>query len=257
MRILIIEDEKPAADRLIRLLKKHYPEAEFIQNIDSVSSAIHWFQNNPKPDLFFLDIQLADGLSFEIFKQIEVKTPVIFCTAYDQYAIKAFELNSVDYLLKPIDPVDLEKAIEKYKSHYGNKTELNSEPSFDFAQLQELLLTQNQDYKERFVVKIGDKIKAIPTKEIAFYYSESKATFAQDFNGKSFLIDYSLDQLLDMLNPKMYYRLNRRYIASFESIEDMRAYSNSRLKLVLKNCADRDILMSREKVSDFKDWLNQ
>ena len=150
----------------------------------------------------------------------------------------------------------LEKAIEKYKSHYS-KTDIKHETNFDFAQLQNLLSSQNQEFKERFVVKIGDKIKAIPTKEIAFFYSESKATFAQDFNGKSYLIDFSLDQLLDILNPKKYYRLNRKYIASFESIEDMRAYSNSRIKLVLKNCGDKDILMSREKVSDFKEWLNQ
>lgn len=253
MTILIIEDEKPAADRLVRLLKNHYPEAKYVQDIDSIKSAVNWFETHPKPDLFFLDIQLADGLSFEIFKQVEVNSPVIFCTAYDQYAMKAFELNSVDYLLKPIDPEDLEKAIEKFKTRFDKKPEA----SFDYSKLESLLNTKNQDFKERFVVKVGDKIKAIPTKEIAFFYSESKATFAQDFNGKSFLIDFSLDQLLDILDPKKFYRLNRKYIASFESIEDMRSYSNSRLKLILKNCKDQDILMSREKVTDFKNWLDQ
>lgn len=253
MTILIIEDEKPAADRLVRLLKNYYPEAKYIQDIDSIKSAVNWFETHPKPDLFFLDIQLADGLSFEIFKQVEVNSPVIFCTAYDQYAMKAFELNSVDYLLKPIDPEDLEKAIEKYKLRFDKK----QETPFDFSKLESLLSAKNQDFKERFVVKVGDKIKAIPTKEIAFFYSESKATYAQDFNGKSFLIDFSLDQLLDILDAKKFYRLNRKYIASFESIEDMRSYSNSRLKLVLKKCEDRDILMSREKVTDFKNWLDQ
>lgn len=253
MTILIIEDEKPAADRLVRLLKNYYPEAKYVQDIDSIKSAVNWFETHPKPDLFFLDIQLADGLSFEIFKQVEVNSPVIFCTAYDQYAMKAFELNSVDYLLKPIDPEDLEKAIEKFKTRFDKKPEA----SFDYSKLESLLNAKNQDFKERFVVKVGDKIKAIPTKEIAFFYSESKATFAQDFNGKSFLIDFSLDQLLDVLDPKKFYRLNRKYIASFESIEDMRSYSNSRLKLILKNCKDQDILMSREKVTDFKNWLDQ
>lgn len=253
MRILIIEDEKPAAIRLQRLLQKHFPDADIYQNIDSIKSAIHWFNNNTKPDLLFLDIQLADGLSFEIFKQVKVDSPVIFCTAYDQYAIKAFDLNSVDYLLKPIDPQDLDKAIVKYQERFQDK----GDNSFDFAKLESLLNAKNQDFKERFVVKVGDKIKAIPTVDIAFFYSENRATFAQDFNGKSYLIDFSLDQLLELLNPKKFYRLNRRYIACFDSIEDMRAYSNSRLKLILKNCGDRDILMSREKLSDFKKWLDQ
>lgn len=253
MRILIIEDEKPAADRLVRLLKSYYPEAKYFQDVDSIKSAVEWFETQPKPDLFFLDIQLADGLSFEIFKKIKVNTPVIFCTAYDQYAIKAFELNSVDYLLKPIDPEDLEKAIKKYKSRFDTKPE----SSFDFSKLENLLSSKNQEFKERFMVRVGDKIRAIPTVEIAFFYSENKASFAQDFNGKSYLIDFSLDQLLEVLNPKKFYRLNRKYIASFESIEDMRSYSNSRIKLILKNCKDTDILMSREKVTDFKSWLDQ
>ena len=252
MNILIIEDEKPAADRLIRLLKGHFPDADFHGNLDSVKSSIRWFQENEAPDLIFLDIQLADGLSFEIFKEIETKSPVIFCTAYDQYAIKAFELNSLDYLLKPIDPEELKKSINKF----NELNRIEEKPQIDFNALKDLISSQN-NYKERFVIKIGDRINAIPTNEIAFFFSENKATYAQINTGKSYLIDYSLDQLTDLLDPKKYYRLNRKYIASFGSINDIRSYSNSRLKIMLKNCSDNDILMSREKVTDFKNWLDQ
>lgn len=252
LNILVIEDEKPAATRLIRLLEKYFPDANFHSDLDSIKSAVKWFETHDEPDLIFLDIQLADGLSFEIFKSIKTAAPVVFCTAYDQYAIKAFELNSIDYLLKPVDPEDMEKAVQKFKTlQRAEKT-----PSIDFNELQKLIGGQ-QEYKERFVVKIGDKIKAIPSHEISLFYSENKATYAQIENGKSYLIDYSLDQLVDLLNPKKYYRLNRKYIASFQSIEDIRSYSNSRLKLKLKNCDDNDILMSREKVADFKSWLDQ
>lgn len=254
MEILIIEDEKPAVDRLVRLLKQLLPEANFHTNVDSVKSAMRWFESNAEPDLIFLDIQLADGLSFEIFENRKVKAPVIFCTAYDQYAIKAFELNSIDYILKPIDSLDLEKAVNKFKELSSGKLET---PSIDFSSLQALLNNQQQSYKSRFIVKLGDKIVAVETKEIAFFYSESKATFAQTLAGKSYLIDFSLDQLVDVLDPKRFYRVNRKYMASYESISDMRSYSNSRLKLMLKNCDDNDILMSREKVTDFKNWLDQ
>ena len=252
MKIVIVEDEKPAADRLGRLLKKHFANTEIYQDIDSVKSAVRWFESNPEPDLIFLDIQLADGLSFDIFDHLSIKTPVIFCTAYDQYAIKAFKLNSIDYLLKPVDPEELEIALNKFE-------ELRRQsglPTIDFNEIRNLLSGSGSVYKNRFVVKIGDRITAIETKDIAFFYSEHKATYAQLTSGKSYLIDFSLDQLVEVLDPKQYYRLNRKYVASFQSIEDMRSYSNSRLKVKLKNCDDPDILISREKVTDFKNWLN-
>jgi DNA-binding LytR/AlgR family response regulator len=254
MNILIIEDEKHAADRLTRLLKAHFPDANYYADVDSVKSALRWFKENPEPDLIFLDIQLADGLSFDIFNTVQVLSPVIFCTAYDQYAIKAFELNSLDYLLKPIDPMDLEKSVKKYQQLNSDKEE---KPALDFSSLQALLENQNQKYKKRFVVKLGDKIVAIETSDIAFFYSENKGTYAQNHQGKSYLIDFSLDQLVDLVDLKKFYRINRKYLASYESLGDIRSYSNSRLKVMLKNNSDNDILMSREKVTDFKNWLDQ
>ncbi|SMG48793.1 two component transcriptional regulator, LytTR family [Marivirga sericea] len=250
MRVLIIEDERPAATRMKQLLEKYLPEADLFGHLDSISSAVNWLQKEVSPDLIFCDIELADGQSFEIFEQVQVKSPIIFTTAYDQYAIKAFKLNSIDYLLKPIDPQELEKAIVKYKEH-------SSQQQFDIGQLQQLLKLQNTDYKSRFMVKIGEKIQSIPTEEVAYFFSSERTTFMQSKeSNKRYILDYTLDQIEEMLDPKEFFRLNRKYVASFESIEQVLSYSNSRLKIKLIGCDDHDILISREKVAKLKEWLD-
>ncbi|MCC5932036.1 MAG: response regulator transcription factor [Cyclobacteriaceae bacterium] len=249
MEILIIEDEKPAADRLKTLVSVLLPDARIYGHIDSINSAVSWFENHPAPDLIFCDIHLADGQSFEIFERIKVNSPIIFTTAYNQYAIKAFKLNSVDYLLKPLDPAELESAIQKFQRQTLNL-------SVDIHQLKSLLLSE-QSYKERFLIKIGEKIHSLPVSEVSFFFTAEKATFLQNHDGRKYIIDYTLEQLENLLNPSRFYRLNRKYIASFESIEGIFSYSNSRMKVKLNKCDDNDILISREKTASFKAWLDR
>ncbi|MGB0178300.1 MAG: LytR/AlgR family response regulator transcription factor [Owenweeksia sp.] len=252
MNILIIEDERPAAERLKRLLKDLLPGTFFHGPLDTVKSSVRWLEDNPPPDLIFLDIQLADGLSFEIFRQREIMTPVIFCTAYDQYAIQAFKLNSIDYLLKPIDPAELEKAVRKF-----SRLKEVQPPVIDFEYLQKAISKPERTYKSRFITKIGDQLKPVGVEEITVFYSADKATYMQLSNGKSYLLDYSLDQIEGLVDPSLFFRINRKYIVAVNSIDDIRTYSSSRLKVNLKGINDNDILVSRERVNTFKEWLDR
>ncbi|MCL6258560.1 LytTR family DNA-binding domain-containing protein [Aquiflexum sp. TKW24L] len=249
MKILIIEDERPAANRLRQLVLDLLPNAEIFGHLDSITSAVKWLESNVFPDLIFCDIQLADGQSFEIFERVKVSSPIIFTTAFDQFAIKAFKLNSVDYLLKPIDPQELAQAIQKFQS-------LQIKPSIELHQIRELLSPNSSHHKSRFLVKFGEKIQSVQTEDISIFYSEEKVTFLQTVEGRKYILDYTLDQLEAMLDPRKFFRLNRKYIASFSSIAEIHTYSNSRLKIKLANCTDNDILISREKVGDFKEWLD-
>ncbi len=251
MNVLIIEDERPAADRLKRLLRELLPDAFFHGHLDTVKSAIDWLDDNPAPDLIFLDIHLADGLSFEIFRQREILTPVIFCTAYDQYAIQAFKLNSIDYLLKPIDPIDLEEAVSKFK-----KLSRSNEPPVNYEALHQAMVAGGQNFKTRFIIRIGDQLKPIDVLNILAFYSENKGTFIQLENGKNYPVDYSLDQLETLIDPSRFFRINRKFMIALESIEDIRTYSSSRLKIKIRNMKDNDILVSRDRVNDFKQWLD-
>lgn len=250
MHILLIEDENPAAARLKRLIEPYFASATISGPLDTVKSSIAWLRENPAPDLIFCDIQLADGISFEIFKEVEVKSPVIFTTAFDQYAIQAFKVNSVDYLLKPLDPEAVEQAISKFKNNH-------TRPTLDLAQIQALLAPQPKSYKSRFLVKFGEKIQSIPAEEVAFFFSESKVTYLQTQGGKRFILDTTLEQTEEMVDPNLFFRLNRKFLATVPAIADIITYSNSRLKVVLTNCTNQDILISREKVADFKAWLDQ
>ena len=250
MRILIIEDEKPAANLLKMQIKKHFPEAEIIGNLDSISASITWFQHNPAPNLIFCDIQLADGLSFEIFAKIRLSTPIIFTTAFDQYAIKAFQVNALDYLLKPIDPMDLARAVDTFKN-----SQIRSTIELDI--LKSLLNPNKSAYKSRFLVRYGEKIQSISVREISYFSSEERITFLQTFEGKRFVLEGTLEQTETQVNPANFFRLNRKYLSSLDAIDGVFSYSNSRLKVTLKNCNDPDILISREKVGDFKNWLDQ
>lgn len=249
MKVVIIEDEKPAARRLSRMLNEL--NIEPLAMLHSVEESVNWFYNNEHPDLLLLDIQLSDGLSFEIFDEVEVKSAIIFTTAYDEYALKAFKLNSIDYLLKPIDADELENAIEKFKELHKN----NSQHNFDLEQLKLLIAPSQNNYKKRFTVKIGQHLKMISVEAIECFYSENKATNMHTIDNRSYLVESTLDQLEDKLQPGNFFRVNRKFIVNVNAINDIIAYSNSRLKLQLKTYNNTEIIVSRERVKDFKNWL--
>lgn len=253
MNLLIVEDEEQAGKKLRRMIKELLPDAFVHGPLESVADAAEWISENPNPDLIFMDIHLADGLSFEIFTKVEVKTPVIFTTAYDQYALRAFKLNSVDYLLKPIEKEELKTAIQKFQDHYSKPTvQANDELRYLSAKSD-----YENKYKQRFISRTGDKIIAIDTEDIAYAYSENKATWLKSFEGKNYLVDYSLEQLEDLFDPGEFFRLNRQYISRFEAIDKMLSYSNTRLKIRLKHCEDESIVLSREKTKLFKEWIDR
>ncbi len=251
MNILIIEDEPQAAQRLEKLVKSILPEATILPSIDSVKKSVQWLKSNV-PDLIFLDIQLADGISFQIFDQIEIKSPVIFTTAYDEYALKAFKVNSIDYILKPVDEQELQSAIQKYQRLTSGS--LSNVKMMESIGLAMQMLTKR--YKERFVIKVGEHLKSLETDDILFFFSLEKATFAQTKDGKKNILDFTMDQLEELLDPSKFFRINRKYIVHVKSIQDMISYTNARLKLVLKTSDDTDVIVARERVQQFKDWLD-
>ena len=250
MNVLLLEDEEPASKRLQKLLLETDPGITIVGTIVSVSSAIKWFQENPCPDLLLSDIQLADGISFEVFKVVEIKCPIIFTTAYDQYAIEAFKVNSIDYLLKPIKKEELEKALAKF-----NKMQTAAVP--DLSKLLETiaLQQQGQDYKKRFVVRYGEHIKTIQVEDIAFFYTEDKVNFLTTKEGRRFTVDFNLDSLESMLDPKVFFRINRQYIIAIYAIKEMFAYTKSRVLIKLQPEARHETIVSTERSADFKLWL--
>jgi len=249
--VVIIEDEKPAARRLERMLNTE--GINVIKTLHSVAKAKEWFGENEQPELIFLDIQLSDGLSFEIFEQIEINSSIIFTTAYDQYALKAFKLNSIDYLLKPIEESSLQKAIDKYQ-HFKPQQKVVS-PSIQIDQIKQLLSSANTNYKERFAVKIGQHIRSIKTQDAVCFYSDNKASFIYTNTERSYPIDFSLEQLEELLDPEVFHRISRKFFININSITDIVAYSNSRLKIKLDKFQQEEIIVSRERVKDFKTWL--
>jgi len=251
MKVLIIEDEKPAADKLKRMLSDKVEGIIVLDTLESVEGSINWFLNNPQPELIFMDIQLNDGISFEIFESVKITAPVIFTTAYDEYAIRAFKVNSVDYLLKPIDQASLEQSLEKYRNLYpAGKTD---EKKIDLLYNQLV-----KKYKTRFFIKFGSHCRSIITEEIKYFFIVERSTFIKTFQGKIFDIDYSLDQLEKMLDPEKFYRINRKYILNLSSITDIITWSSSRLKIKLANEEDNhELVVSREKVSEFKKLLDR
>jgi len=250
MSIIIIEDEKPSARRLQRMLDKLNIQAETL--LHSVEESIDWFQKNEHPDLIFLDIQLSDGLSFEIFETVEVKSAIIFTTAYDEYALQAFKLNSIDYLLKPIDEVELEKAILKYQQNTTQKQHV----TLDFNDIKKLLVNPiEREYKKRFSVKVGQHLKLINIDEIECFYSENKGTYLFTKEGRNYLLDTTLEHLEDELEPHTFFRINRKFFVNINAIKDMVSYTNSRLQIKLNNYNEQDVIVARERVKDFKNWL--
>lgn len=244
MNIIIIEDEKPAARLLQRRIEKLGYSVQTM--LHSVEDSIHWLINHPQPDLIFLDIQLSDGLSFQIFEEVEVTSSIIFTTAYDEYALKAFKLNSIDYLLKPVDEEELEAAISKF--------EKQSKINLQFSQIKHLF-DYNKTYKERFTTKIGTSIKMFSVEEVEIFYSENKATYAFTKEGKNYLLDYTLDKIEEIINPKQFFRVNRGQMIKIDAIKDISVYSNSRLKIILNKYSEQECVVSREKVNDFRNWL--
>ena len=233
------------------LILKCEPEAEILARTDSVKKSVEWFNSNPQPDLAFMDIQLADGLSFEVFEKTIVRSPVIFTTAFDEYAIRAFKVNSIDYLLKPIDLDELKSAIEKFKKTVPAGP-LTSPEVFDKV-LQ--MLTHN--YKQRFVIKVGEHIRSISADQIHYFYSLEKATFLHTTDNHNYVIDYSLEQVESLVDPKKFFRVNRKYLIAINAVSDIITYSNSRLKIELVHSDDQDVIVAREKVSNFKQWLDK
>jgi DNA-binding LytR/AlgR family response regulator len=251
MTTIIIEDEKPAARLLQRKLEKLDVEVGVM--LHSVEEATNWFSKNTHPDLIFLDIQLSDGLSFEIFEKIDIKSAIIFTTAYDEYALRAFKLNSIDYLLKPIDEDDLEVAVSKYKSRLPKKESLH----VDFEEIKKMLSNPfEKSYKKRFTVKIGQHLKVIGTDEIECFFSENKGTYIHTFDNRNYLIESTLELLEQELDPKDFYRISRKFIIPLKAIKEIVVYSNSRLKLILPSYKEDEVIVSREKVTDFKNWID-
>jgi DNA-binding LytR/AlgR family response regulator len=246
MTAVIVEDEKPAARRLQRMLNKEGLQVDVM--LHSVTEGVEWFSNNEAPDLIFLDIQLSDGLSFEIFEQIEVKSAVIFTTAYDEYALKAFKLNSIDYLLKPIDEVELHAAIQKFEK-------LNKKNSIDFDKQYFMELLTGKTYKTRYTISVGQHLKIVETAEISCFYTDNKATYLQNNEGRNYVMDTTLDTLEKELDTNQFFRINRQAIIQLKAIVDIIAYSNSRLKINLKNFQTFELIVARERVKDFKNWL--
>jgi DNA-binding LytR/AlgR family response regulator len=248
MKVLIIEDEARAANRLLKLLEKIAPEAEVVNILESVRDSVLFLQSRPSLDIIFSDIQLADGLSFEIYKQVEVQCPIIFTTAYDQYAIQAFNTKGIDYLLKPIEEERLGQALKKLDS-------LTAKP--DMQKLIELMsgnLPMTKKHKSRFMVKVGEQIKTINTSEIKTFYSFDRASFILTQDKRNYIVDFTMDQLEDMLDPQEFFRVNRKYIVSLAACGQIYAWSNSRLKIEIEGL-DEEVVVARERVIKFKTWL--
>lgn len=251
MNVIIIEDEKPSARRLNRMLKNQGVDVNTM--LHSVEEAINWFKNNTHPDLIFLDIQLSDGLSFEIFDGIDIKSAIIFTTAYDEYALQAFKLNSIDYLLKPIDDDELSVAVKKYN---GLKP-VSQNVQLNFEDIKKLLGNPiEREYKKRISVKIGQHLKLITVDEVECFYSENKGTYAYTNDGRNYLLDSTLDSLEEELSPQKFYRVSRKFYVNINAIKDIIDYTNSRLQIKLNKFNEQEIIVSRERVKDFKNWLN-
>ncbi len=252
MKVLIIEDEIPAAHRLTKMLQQQNDEIAVVHKTDSVETSVQYLLSSPAIDLIFMDIQLADGLSFDIFEQVAVKIPVIFTTAFDQYTLKAFKVNSIDYLLKPIDEKELEKALEKY---YG----LHQKPATDFSDkmmklMQEINLVK---YKERLLIKRGQQLSFLKTENTAYCFADGKLCYAVDFNGAKYLLENNLGQLEDQLEPNSFYRINRHLLVNIEAVKKVYTWLGGRLKVEIAPATDAETVVSRERVNGFKEWLGR
>jgi DNA-binding LytR/AlgR family response regulator len=252
MKILIVEDEDLAVKKLQKTLATVNPSAKVVGTTDSIKSTVEWLQQNDQPDLILMDIELADGQSFEIFNLTEVNSPVIFTTSYDEFALKAFKVNSVDYLLKPIQKEDLHAALEKFQ-----KIKSSAEVKIEslVKELQQKL--QPKEYRKRFLVKLGQKLVSVEIGEIAFFYSDGRLNFFKTTDNRKFVVDYTMDELEEMLDPQKFFRISRSFYVSVNSIEKIDDYFGNRLILGLKPAVEKEALVSREKVTEFKNWMGK
>ncbi|GAA4397498.1 LytTR family DNA-binding domain-containing protein [Nibrella viscosa] len=254
MNVLIIEDEKLAAERLQQLVERLDEAITVLARVDSVKKAVQYLSATPPLDLIFMDIQLADGLSFDIFERVEVTSPVIFTTAYNEYAIKAFKVNSIDYLLKPIQESDLQQAYAKFRKLSPQESLSRQQESI--VKLDEAFQRLTKQYKSRFVVKVGEHLHFVPVEQIDCFFSRDKGTFIQRSDKRNLVIDYPLEVVEELVNPALFFRVSRKFIVNLNAIRDVVAYSNSRLRLFLKSGEPEEIIVSREKVQVFRDWLD-
>lgn len=253
MKILILEDENLASEKLEKSLLELEPGAEIVAILPSITAAVEWLLNNPHPDLILTDIRLLDGLCFEIFNQVKIEKPVIFTTAFDQYAIKAFEVNSIDYLLKPVQKEKLKHSLDKLR----NLAHKSTSAPVDYKEVVKFLKSSQPDYKSRFMVRLGQKIVAVPAEKIAYFFSEHKLTFIVTRDGKRLPIDQPLDELTDMLDPRAFFRINRQYIVTFDAIAEIHPYFKGRIKLLLNPKSEEDVVISSERTPEFKKWIDQ
>ena len=251
MNVLIIEDEERAANRLEQLLIGCEQNINVIAKIESIENAVNYLSKNNNIELIFSDIQLEDGLSFEIFEQAQVKCPIIFTTAFDQYAILAFQTNGVDYLLKPVDEKRLQQSLDKVKN-------LSSNVSIDnILALANSAISQPRKFKTRFMIKVGERIKSIGVDEVSLFFSQDNATFILTTDKRKYVVDFSLDHIEELIDPELFYRVSRKYIVSINACNDIIAWSNSRLKIQVDQFEDDMIVVARDRVGDFKKWLDR
>lgn len=257
MKVLIVEDEKPVSALLQRFLQKIDPSVEVVAILESIADVVEWFSENPDPDLVFMDIQLKDGKSFEIFNSVLISCPIIFTTGFDEYALQAFKVNSIDYLMKPINPLELENALKKYHRLTSSQSEsIKSNMNGFIGQLENVMPAR---YKNRFLVKSGQKLIAVPVAEIAYFYTENKLVFLFTKEGKRHIVEHTLDEVNEFVDPLLFYRINRQFIVGIDSIAAIHSYFNNRLKLDLspKPMNLEDVIVSSKKVTEFKQWLDQ
>lgn len=260
MNILIVEDEELAVKKLRKTLAAVRPEAIVVGVSDSIKSTVSWLQENPSPDVILMDIELSDGQSFEVFNRIEIKIPVIFTTSYDEYALKAFKVNSVDYLLKPIQQEELSAALGKYaqmKTLYGTTRSVEPVMKVEdlIKELKEKL--QPKEYRRRFLVKQGQKLVSVDTEEVAYFFSDGRLNFFKTYDNKKFVVDYTMDELEEMLDPTSYFRISRSFYISIDAVDQIHEYFGNRLLLHLKPAVDKEAVVSREKVTEFKKWMGK
>ncbi|MBL6448352.1 response regulator transcription factor [Fulvivirga sp. 29W222] len=251
MTVLIFEDETLAADKLQNLLQEVDDQLNVVGVLKSVEDAVDWLEQNEHPDLIISDIRLLDGLSFEIFRQVQVDKPVIFTTAYDQYAVKAFETNSIDYLLKPVNKERLQASIDKFKKLSGPTQ------AIPYEQLRKMIESREKEYKMRFMIRSGNKILAVPVEKIAYFYSQNKLTYIVTNDDRKYPYDHPLESIDQQLDPKIFFRANRKYVVKFDSISEIYPYFKGRIKINLTPEADDEVIISSEKTPEFKLWLDQ
>ena len=253
MNVVIIEDEYPAAERLAKLLERADRQVSVVATLDSVAGAVPWLQTHPAPDLIMSDIQLSDGLSFEIYERVLIKSPIIFTTSYDEYAIRAFKHKSIDYLLKPIKFEELQRAIEKYRDLHRALSDAN--PAARLEKLLDTLSHTGRTHKKRFLVKKGEQLIPVADDDAAYFYTENELVYLVTHTGKKYILDYTLEQLSTLLDPARFFRINRQFIVSLAAVQQIHTYFSSRLKLQLQPAADAEVLVSKGQVKRFKAWL--